>query len=80
MVERIRAFERYYTWVPAWGLEYFRSRLIQARTDSDEGLHLTLSFCTPVLQQRAISALEQKCRILWSMLDAIMAAYGAGPA
>jgi hypothetical protein len=32
------------------------------------------------LQERAVAALEQKCRILWSMLDAIEAAYGAGPA
>ena len=36
----------YYTWVPGSGLDYFRSRLTQARTDSDEGLHLTLSHCT----------------------------------
>ncbi len=81
MAERIRAFERYYPWVPDWGLDYFRGRLVQARVDSDEGLDLTLSRCsTRALQERAVAALEQKCRILWSMLDAIMAAYGAGPA
>jgi pyrroloquinoline-quinone synthase len=81
MAERIRAFERYYTWVPGWGLDYFRSRLTQARTDSDEGLTLTLSHCTTrELQERAVAALERKCAILWSMLDAIMAAYGVGPA
>lgn len=80
MVERLRAFERHYTWVPTWGLDYFRSRLTQARDDSDEGLRLTLDFCdTSELQRRAISALEEKCRILWSMLDATMAAYGIGP-
>ena len=81
MAERIRAFERYYPWVPDWGLDYFRARLVQARVDSDEGLELTLSRCTTrALQERAVAALERKCRILWSMLDAIMAAYGAGPA
>jgi pyrroloquinoline-quinone synthase len=81
MAERIRAFERYYPWVPAWGMDYFRARLVQARVDSDEGLELTLSGCTTrALQERAVAALEQKCGILWSMLDAIMAAYGAGPA
>ena len=80
MAERIRAFERYYPWVPDWGMEYFRARLVQARVDSDEGLELTLSRCTTrALQEQAVAALEQKCRILWSMLDAIMAAYGAGP-
>jgi hypothetical protein len=44
-------------------------------------LELTLSHCTTrALQERAVAALEQKCGILRSMLDAIMAAYGAGPA
>jgi pyrroloquinoline-quinone synthase len=81
MAERIRAFERYYTWVPGSGLDYFRSRLTQARTDSDEGLHLTLSHCTTrPLQERAVAALVRKCEILWSLLDAVMEAYGAGPA
>jgi pyrroloquinoline-quinone synthase len=81
MSERIRAFERYYTWVPDWGLEYFRARVTQARVDSDEGLELTLTRCTTRdLQERAVAALERKCRILWSLLDAIMAAYGVGPA
>jgi len=66
--------------VPAWGLEYFRSRLTQARIDSDEGLELTLAHCnTRDLQERAVAALGQKCTILWAMLDAIMSAYGAGP-
>jgi pyrroloquinoline-quinone synthase len=81
MAERIRAFERYYTWVPAWGMEYFRARLTQARVDSDEALELTLSRCTTRgLQERAVAALGRKCRILWSLLDAIMGAYGVGPA
>ena len=31
MADRIKAFEQYYTWVPAWGLEYFRSRVPRAR-------------------------------------------------
>ena len=30
MAERIRAFERHYPWVPDWGMEYFRARLVQA--------------------------------------------------
>jgi pyrroloquinoline-quinone synthase len=80
MAERLRSFERYYNWVPGWGLGYFRTRLTQARIDSAEGLELTLTYCnTHDLQERAIAALARKCRILWSMLDAIMSALGAGP-
>ena len=45
MADRIKAFERYYAWVPAWGLEYFRSRIPRAATDSDEGMELTLRYC-----------------------------------
>ncbi len=63
MAERIRAFERYYTWVPDWGLEYFRARLTQARVDSDEGLELTLSRCTTrALQEQAVAALWAEMR------------------
>ena len=29
MAERLQAFERYYTWVPTVGLDYFRARLTQ---------------------------------------------------
>jgi pyrroloquinoline-quinone synthase len=80
MAERIRAFERYYTWVPGWGMDYFRARLTQARVDSEEALNLTLTHCTTrAWQERAVAALKQKCGILWSILDEIMAAYGAGP-
>jgi pyrroloquinoline-quinone synthase len=79
MAERLRAFEQHYPWVPASGLEYFRSRLTQARVDADQGLRLTLAHCTtPALQRRAVAALDSKCDILWAMLDAIMTAYGPG--
>jgi pyrroloquinoline-quinone synthase len=79
MAERIAAFEIHYAWVNPAGLEYFRSRVTRARTDSDEGLELTLTHCnTPDLQQQAVSALKTKCEILWSMLDAIEAGYGKG--
>jgi len=76
MADRIKAFEQYYTWVPAWGLEYFRSRVPRARTDSDEGMELTLRYCnTRDLQEQAVRALQTKCDILNSQLDAISAAY-----
>jgi pyrroloquinoline-quinone synthase len=78
MAERAAAFRRYYTWVPAWGLEYFEARLTQARRDADQGLSLTLTYCdTPLLQQAAVAALALKCDILGAMLDAIAQAYPA---
>ena len=76
MAKRIEAFERYYTWVPAWGLEYFRSRVPRARSDSEEAMSLTLRYCdTPALQSEAVAALRTKCQILQAQLDAIEAAY-----
>ena len=76
MADRIKAFEQYYTWVPAWGLEYFRTRVPRARSDSEEGMDLTLRFCnTRSLQEEAVLALQTKCEILRSQLDAIAAAY-----
>ena len=79
MSRRLAAFERHYPWVPSEGLEYFRRRLTQARMDSASGVELTMAYCTTrELQEEAVRALSLKCDILWSMLDAIMLAYGAG--
>jgi pyrroloquinoline-quinone synthase len=79
MRERLAAFEQYYTWVPSWGLDYFRSRVTQARIDSTEGFDLTVRYChTPELQQEAVRALAFKCDLLWAMLDAMLLAYGSG--
>jgi len=79
MKERIAAFEKYYTWVKPWGLEYFKSRVTQARVDSEQGLELTFTYCnTPELQAQAVAALNFKCDLLWAMLDAMMEAYGKG--
>lgn len=77
MKERIGAFERYYPWVPAWGFDYFNSRVTRARDDSTEALDLTFHYCdTPELQRAAIEALGFKCDLLWAMLDAMAIAYG----
>jgi pyrroloquinoline-quinone synthase len=79
MRERIAAFEAHYAWVDPRGLEYFKSRLTQAKTDSDQGLALTLANCdSPQLQREAVQALNFKCDLLWAMLDAMMTAYGSG--
>jgi pyrroloquinoline-quinone synthase len=78
MSARLEAFEKFYPWIDARGLDYFRRRLSQARRDSDEALAFTLEYCnSPELQREAVRALEFKCDVLWSMLDAIHHAYGS---
>jgi len=77
MAQRLAAFPKYYPWVPDWGLAYFRDRVTRAKFDSEEGLIITLEYCnTRELQEAAVQALETKCDILWTMLDAMAAAYG----
>jgi pyrroloquinoline-quinone synthase len=78
MATRLAAFEKYYSWIDSRGLDYFRRRVTQARSDSDEALAMTLDHCnTPELQREAVRALEFKCDVLWSMLDAIHQGYGS---
>jgi len=77
MTTRLAAFEKFYRWIDHRGLDYFRRRVTQARRDSNEALAVTLEYCnTPELQREAVRALEFKCDVLWSMLDAIHHAYG----
>ncbi len=79
MRERLSAFEQFYSWVASEGLVYFRSRITQARVDSDQGLAFTMNYCnTRELQEEAVKALSTKCDILWTMLDAMFMAYGEG--
>ena len=76
MSARLAAFEKFYSWIDAGGLDYFRRRVTQARRDSDEALGITLEYCnTPELQGEAVRALEFKCDVLWAMLDAIHHGY-----
>ena len=77
MTARLAAFEKFYSWIDAAGLDYFRRRITQARRDSDEALEITIEHCkSRELQDAAVGALEFKCDVLWSMLDAIHQAYG----
>jgi len=81
MRDRLAAFEQFYPWIPASGLEYFRSRVTQARRDSQEGLALVIEHCsTRELQERAVRALSFKCDLLWCLLDGVLLAYGVGSA
>jgi pyrroloquinoline-quinone synthase len=76
MRQRIEAFPRHYPWVGAEGLEYFKSRLVQAPRDSEHGVHLVTTNCTTVeLQRRAFEALAFKLELLWAMIDTIHHAY-----
>ena len=76
MATRLAAFEKFYSWIDSTGLDYFRRRVTQARRDSDEALTITMEHChTPELQHAADSALQFKCDVLWSMLEAIHHAY-----
>jgi pyrroloquinoline-quinone synthase len=77
MAARLLAFEKSYPWIDPHGLDYFRCRTTQAQRDSNEALAITVKYCdTPEFQREAVRALEFKCDVLWSMLDAIHHAYG----
>jgi pyrroloquinoline-quinone synthase len=74
---RLAGWPQHYPWIEPAGLEYFRSRLSQARRDVEHGLEVTLAhFNTRALQQRALEILQFKLDVLWSMLDAMQVAYG----
>jgi pyrroloquinoline-quinone synthase len=76
MRKRIAAFPEHYAWIRPEALEYFRSRLVQAPRDSQQGLRLVQQHCTTVeSQRRAFEALAFKLEMLWVMIDTIHHAY-----
>ena len=76
MSRRIAAWEQHYPWVAPDVLAYFRGRVPRARRDSEEALAFVMrSAMTRELQERCVAALVRKCEILWSLLDAVYAAY-----
>jgi pyrroloquinoline-quinone synthase len=77
MRKRIAAFPEHYPWIRPEALEYFRSRLVQAPRDSQQGLTLVQRHCTTTDgQRRAFEALAFKLEMLWVMIDTIHNAYG----
>ena len=69
---RLEAFPKYYPWVPANALSYFRVRLSESKRDVDHGLTVTLShFTTRPMQERALEILQFKLDVLWAMAEAI---------
>jgi pyrroloquinoline-quinone synthase len=72
MKVRLEALERHYSWIDPAGLEYFRTRLVQAPRDAQYALDLTVERCTtPEQQDAAVAALRFKTEVLWAQLDAI---------
>jgi pyrroloquinoline-quinone synthase len=69
---RLAALELHYAWIDPAGLEYFRTRLVQAPRDADYALRLVVDRCTtPEQQDAAVAALRFKTEMLWAQLEAI---------
>lgn len=73
---RLSTWPEHYPWVDPAGLQYFQTRLGQARDDVKHGLAITLEhFRTREQQEHALDILQFKLDVLWSMLDAMHLAY-----
>ena len=76
--ERVSGMLANYDFVSRETLSYFDKRPPQAQRDADFALDYVKEHAkTPEQQQQVIAALEFKCSVLWSMLDALSYAYVA---
>ena len=76
ITERIEGMLKNYDFVSAETLDYFAKRPPQAERDSQFALdYVKCHAKTPDQQSAAIRALEFKCDVLWSMLDALYYCY-----
>lgn len=74
--ERVAGMLANYDFVTKETLSYFDKRPPQAKKDSDFALdYVKRNAKTPGDQQAVLAALEFKCGVLWSMLDALAYAY-----
>jgi len=74
--ERVSAMLSHYDFVSKDTLAYFTARPEQAKRDSDFALDYVKKHAVTRAQQDAvIAALELKCYILWTQLDALWTAY-----
>jgi pyrroloquinoline-quinone synthase len=79
MSRRIASWEHHYPWVGAEALAYFRTRVVRARHDGEEGLAFVVAHATSrELQEACVGALVRKTEILWHLLDCVHAASVAG--
>jgi len=76
--DRLATWPQHYPWIDPDGLAYFRSRIPLAQRDVEHGLKVTLAhFTRRDQQERALTILQFKLDILWSMLDSIEKAFPA---
>src|SRR3954462_10906746 len=74
--ERVEGMLKSYSFVTPETLAYFSARPPQARRDSEFALDYVKRHArTPAEQRMVLDALEFKCSVLWSMLDALHFAY-----
>ncbi len=74
--ERMAGMLANYDFVSRETMSYFDKRPPQAQRDSDFALdYVKRHALTPQDQQSVLAALEFKCSVLWSMLDALQHAY-----
>lgn len=75
---RVEGMLANYDFVTPETLAYFTARPDQARRDVDVALaYVREHAVTPDTQGAVLAALEFKCAVLWTMLDALEHAYGA---
>jgi pyrroloquinoline-quinone synthase len=71
MQNRVAAIIRNYPWIDRSGLAYFDDRIVLAPRDAQNALDWVVEHATTGEQQDAcVAALEFKCDVLWSLLDA----------
>jgi pyrroloquinoline-quinone synthase len=76
IAERVEGMLKGYDFITADTLAYFAQRPRQAQRDSDFALDYVKRHArTPADQQTVLTALEFKCDVLWTMLDALHHAY-----
>ncbi len=76
--ERMAGMLANYAFIDPETLAYFDKRPPQAQRDADFALdYVKQNAKTPEQQQSVLAALEFKCGVLWSMLDALYYAYVA---
>jgi coenzyme PQQ biosynthesis protein C len=78
ITDRVSGMLKSYSFVDAKALRYFDKRLTQAPRDANFALdYVKREARLPYQQQQVLKALEFKCDVLWSQLDALHFAYVA---
>jgi pyrroloquinoline-quinone synthase len=76
MKVRTAAFLAHYDWIDQEGLQYFRDRQRQAPLEAEHALAILHRHALePAAQDAVVAALEFKCSVLWTLLDAVMLAF-----